>query len=265
MRARGRLSCARDHSLQLEYHRCGSCATPERRKAHESCSRAFTGHGAAILCASFSPTGSSLATGSGDTTARLWDLDTETPRATLAGHSGWVLCVEWDGLERFVATGSMDNTVRISLPHQLIVALADLDWHRSDCGTQRMASRSVAPSLGTASGSRASHGNPSTCKSHSRSLVRLARAHRCLRSSGSRPRFASSSKDGTVRVWNAQTGALEFTLGSHTASVNCVRWGGENVIYTASSDRTVKLWDGKDVHIRFIACSRCLPPLTVST
>lgn len=50
-----------------------------------------------------------------------------------------------------------------------------------------------------------------------------------------------------MRVWNASLRKLEFTLGSHTASVNVVRWGGEGVIYTASSDRTVKLWDGKDV------------------
>jgi WD40 repeat protein len=63
------------------------------------------------------------------------------------------------------------------------------------------------------------------------------------------PRLASSSKDATVRVWNAKSRKLEFTLGSHTASVNVVRWGGEGVIYTASSDRTVKLWDGKDVSI----------------
>lgn len=49
-----------------------------------------------------------------------------------------------------------------------------------------------------------------------------------------------------MRVWNAANRTLAFTLGSHTASVNVVRWGGEGVIYTASSDRTVKLWDGKD-------------------
>lgn len=72
------------------------------------------GHASPILCASFSPTGKLLATGSGDNTARLWNLDTETPQSTLAGHTGWVLCVEWEAMERTVATGSMDNTVRFS-------------------------------------------------------------------------------------------------------------------------------------------------------
>jgi WD40 repeat protein len=69
------------------------------------------GHSSPILCASFSPTGNLLATGSGDTNARLWDLFTETPSHTLTGHRGWVLCVEWEALERKLATGGHDGHV----------------------------------------------------------------------------------------------------------------------------------------------------------
>ena len=36
---------------------------------------------------------------------------------------------------------------------------------------------------------------------------------------------------------------MDFTLGGHTASVNAIKWGGDGVIYTASSDRTIKLWN----------------------
>lgn len=67
-----------------------------------------------------------------------------------------------------------------------------------------------------------------------------------FRSNPANPRLASSSKDGTVRVWNTTNRRLEYTLGSHTASVNVVRWGGgsgKGALYTASSDRTVKVWD----------------------
>lgn len=76
------------------------------------CSASLSGHSSPILCASFSPTGALLATGSGDATARLWDLNTETPSHTLVGHKGWVLCVEWEAMERLLATGGHDGHVR---------------------------------------------------------------------------------------------------------------------------------------------------------
>lgn len=67
------------------------------------------------------------------------------------------------------------------------------------------------------------------------------------------PRLASSSKDGTVRVWSTSTRRVEYTLGGHTASVNVVKWGGvgKGVLYTASSDTTVRVWDastGRPLH-----------------
>jgi WD40 repeat protein len=70
----------------------------------------------------------------------------------------------------------------------------------------------------------------------------------------STPRLASSSKDGTVRVWSTVTRRVEYTLGGHTASVNVVRWGGGSpggggVLYTASSDRTVRVWDANGVRL----------------
>ncbi|OAV88542.1 hypothetical protein PTTG_06887 [Puccinia triticina 1-1 BBBD Race 1] len=171
------------------------------------CSSSLAGHSAPILCASFSPTGTYLATGSGDNTCRLWDLSTETPKFSLAGHSGWLLCVEWDGCERLLATGSMDKMVRI--------------WD---------------PLTGKQMGA--------PLKGHAQWITSLAWEPIHLNSETTR--LASSSKDGTVRVWNPRTGLTQFALGGHTASVNAVRWSGQGILYTASSDRTVKCWDAKD-------------------
>ena len=55
-----------------------------------------------------------LATGGGDCTARLWDLDSETPKHTLSGHPSFVLCVEWEPRERLLASGSKDGSVSVS-------------------------------------------------------------------------------------------------------------------------------------------------------
>lgn len=43
------------------------------------------GHNEAVLSVSFSPDGRQLASGSGDTTVRFWDLNTQTPLFTCKG------------------------------------------------------------------------------------------------------------------------------------------------------------------------------------
>ncbi|CAA7265291.1 unnamed protein product [Cyclocybe aegerita] len=174
------------------------------------CSSTLSGHTSPILCASFSPTGNLLATGSGDTNARLWDLNTETPSHTLSGHKGWVLCVEWEPMERKLATGGHDGHVRLWDPKTGKPIGDALRGH-----SKWVTSLAWEPA----------HINPTT------------------------PRLASSSKDGSVRVWSTSTRKTEYTLGGHSASVNVVKWGGsgglKGVLYTASSDRTVRIWDAE--------------------
>ncbi|SNX86068.1 probable RSA4 - WD-repeat protein involved in ribosome biogenesis [Melanopsichium pennsylvanicum] len=221
------------------------------------CSSTMSGHASPILCSTFSPTGSLLATGAGDKTARLWDLDTETPMHTLVGHSNWVLCAEWEGRERKLATGGMDGDVWIwsaldsdftgrkgwlsrtskqvdeefqaeQQAHQDTTEPTDAVNAKVKMGVKaRRAARNAAPS-----------GKP--LRGHTKWITSLS--WEPIHINPTNPRLASSSKDGTVRVWNPTLSRCEYVLGGHTASVNCVRWGGEGAIYTASSDRTVKVW-----------------------
>jgi ribosome assembly protein 4 len=175
-------------------------------KAVTRCSASVSGHGEPILAAAFSPaTSSRLATGSGDKTARIWDCDTGTPQATLKGHTGWVLAVAWSPDAGILATGGMDGTVRL--------------WD---------------PDKGVALGG--------PLKGHTKWIMSLSWEPYHKREDG-RVRFASASKDATIRVWDAGSRTTDMALTGHKGSVSCVRWGGQGWIYSASHDRTVKVWN----------------------
>ncbi|GMF03204.1 unnamed protein product [Ambrosiozyma monospora] len=37
-----------------------------------------------------------------------------------------------------------------------------------------------------------------------------------------------------------------MTMSGHSSAVSCVKWGGSNLIYTGSHDKTIRVWDAKD-------------------
>lgn len=172
-------------------------------------SGAAMGHGATILTLRFAPhTSSRVVTGAGDSTARIWNAYSQTPIKTLSGHTDWVLAVAWSPCGTMIATAGMDSTVRI--------------WD---------------PNTGEQIGS--------PLKGHSKFVTSLSWEPYHLVQVGNKPRIASSSKDGTVRVWAVDRGVCEYSFSGHKSSVSCVKWGGFGDIYSASHDKTIKVWSAK--------------------
>ncbi|KAI9658297.1 MAG: WD domain protein [Bathelium mastoideum] len=56
--------------------------------------------------------------------------------------------------------------------------------------------------------------------------------------------IASASADGTIRIWDAQTGKHEHTLEGHLAGVSTISWSPDSrFIASGSDDKTIRLWD----------------------
>lgn len=177
-----------------------------RVRAVSRCTSTLPGHAEAILSTSFSADGRLLATGSGDHSVRLWDPNTELPKATLKVHRDWVLCIAWSACGRYLLSGGKDGVVAVWAPPQ-VEAVRTISAHKKWVNALAWAPLHTDPEQG---------------------------------------RFCSASKDGTAKVWDRVTGRCLFSLMGHAASVSCVRWGGEGLLFTGSHDRTCKVWAAED-------------------
>jgi WD40 repeat protein len=75
--------------------------------------RVPNGHSHRVLSVAFTSDGNTLASGSYDSTVRLWDVGTGAERRVLKGHSQSVWSVAFTSDGNTLASGSEDSTVRL--------------------------------------------------------------------------------------------------------------------------------------------------------
>ncbi|MGW8354735.1 nSTAND1 domain-containing NTPase [Streptomyces wedmorensis] len=201
--------------------------------------RRLSGHAQAVDSVAFSPDGKTLATGSYDNTARLWDKDTGKTRHILKGHTDQVHALAFSPNGSVLATAGQDAkvwlwTVATGEP------LATLSGHEGE-----VTGVAFSPDGKTLAAS--SYDTVQLWDLEASKAGPVLRGHTNLVTSvafGPDGTLATGSADNTAKLWDTDTGETRRTLKQHTSPVTSVAFSPDGKsLATAGNDSTVLVWD----------------------
>lgn len=167
-------------------------------------------HRGPVNCVAFHPIFSSLASGSEDTTLKVWDWELGELERTVKGHTKAVLDCDFGGPRggTLLASCSSDLTIKLWDPADEYKNIRTLPGHDHSVSAIRFIPSGAA-------GAPAS-GNL----------------------------LVSASRDKTLRIWDVTTGYCVKTLRGHADWVRdvCASFDGRWLL-SASTDQTARLWD----------------------
>ncbi|WP_434685150.1 nSTAND1 domain-containing NTPase [Pseudanabaena minima] len=203
----------------------------------------FLGHNESVNSIVFSPDGKTIATGSGDKTVKLWNLEGKEIQ-TLTGHNESVNSIAFSPDGKTIATGSGDKTVKLwNLEGK---ELQTFKGHSEE--VYSVAFSPDGKTIATGSGDKTvklwnlEGKELLTFKGHSEWVYSVA-------FSPDGKTLATGSNDKTVKLWNLEGKELQ-TLTGHSEAVNSIAFSPDGkTIATGSWDKTVKLWnlEGKEL------------------
>jgi len=181
--------------------------------------------------------GERLVTCSTDKTVKVWDVDKQKVKKTMSGHTSRINSIAADN--RMILSGSQDGNINVwdvrtgeisdTEPTEDGVAISCLSMGsvprhamvgRQDGEIRLLDLRSPITVVRTFFG-------------HSGTITGIDFNNELL---------ASSSSDGTAKVWDFGTGSCIHTLKGHYSDVTCIHLD-EDKIVTGSYDETIRYWD----------------------
>jgi WD40 repeat protein/tRNA A-37 threonylcarbamoyl transferase component Bud32 len=206
-------------------------------------------HSSAVNSVAINANNTMLASGSGDKSVKIWNLQTGEVVRTLEGHSDWVWSVAFSPDSQILASSSRDKRI-ILWDIATGKKIRTLQGHTD--GVPSIAISRDGKAL--VSGSRdntikiwelQTGQQVKTLKGHIDSINSVA-------ISPDNTTIVSGGSDKTVKLWNPVTGEVIKTLKGHKAAVVSVAISPDGkTLASASVDKNVKLWDmttGEEIH-----------------
>jgi ribosome assembly protein 4 len=269
--------------LRIRYHPLAQF----RIRPVTRCSASMEGHTGPVLCAAFSRDSQMLATGSGDSTVRLWDIQTGMPSNILTGaHKSWILAVAWSSDNKYLLSACKDGTVQVW-------SQFDLDGRSSSIslkGHLKPVTCAVWEPYGHRVATGGIDGQVKIWDGRTGRIIMSLSSHTApvmqVKWSGVTGRLYSAGRDRVIKVWDPETGRHlndlkghghwinTLSLFSDAVTRNCetkeaylsaVRAAGGERLLTGSDDMTMILWrEDKQVarltgHQKVVNCAQFSP------